>query len=191
MEIHLFREGYCGLSRVEGGLINVCLLIRREFLQSLSAPRWDEVCGEMRARSASLRERLPELVPAEEDVHAVAGLGFSPKEASRGSVLFLGDAAGMIAPLCGDGQAMALESAVRLADAIGGFPARMGDGDLAALARGWDAAWTGRFSRRLWLGKLLQSSLLRVPAAEASVRLASALPRLASALVRATRGGAP
>ena len=188
VEIHLFQDGYCGLSRVEGGLVNVCLLLEKRLLQSLAAPRWDEVRAMMRERSASLRERLPALVAAEEGFHAVAGLGFSPKETSRGNVFFVGDAAGMIAPLCGDGQAMALESAVLLAELIGGCPARMDAGDVAVLGKSWDKTWQGRFSKRLRLGRLLQSSLLWAPAAEAGVRLLSRIPRLGAALVRATRG---
>ena len=188
VEVHLFKDGYCGLSRVEGGLVNVCLLLEKRLLQSLAAPRWDEVCAAMRARSARLRERLTALAPAEDDFHAVAGLGFSPKGTSQGRVLFVGDAAGMIAPLCGDGQAMALESAVRLAESIGGCPACMDAAAVAALGQGWDKTWNNLFSKRLRRGRILQSSLLWAPAAEAAVRLISRFPRMGSALVRATRG---
>jgi len=190
VEVHLFDGGYCGLSRVEGGLVNVCVLLHRTLVKSLSSPRWDDVISAMRARSASLRERLAELEPAEDGVHAAAALGFSPKETSRGSVLFIGDAAGMIAPLCGDGQAMALESAVMLAGLIAALPARLDDGGLSALGRSWDDAWRGRFYKRLRRGRLLQSVLLCTPAGEAAVRLISGVPRLGEALVRATRGRA-
>ncbi|MEK7858604.1 MAG: FAD-dependent oxidoreductase [Elusimicrobiota bacterium] len=189
VEIHLFKDGYCGLSFVEGGLVNVCLLLEKSLLRSLSAPRWDEVCAAMRARSASLHERLAALVPAEEGFHAVAGLGFSPKGTSQGRVIFIGDAAGMIAPLCGDGQAMALESAVRLADSIAACPARLEAASIAKLCGGWDEAWEKLFSKRLRRGRILQAALVRAPAAEAAARLVSRLPRLGSALVRATRGG--
>ncbi|MEK7232375.1 MAG: NAD(P)/FAD-dependent oxidoreductase [Elusimicrobiota bacterium] len=187
VEIHLFEDGYCGLSRVEGGLVNVCLLVEKSFLKRLAAPSWDEVCSAMRARSASLRGRLSALVPAEDGFHAVAGLGFSPKETSLGRVIFVGDAAGMIAPLCGDGQAMALESAIHLAELIGGHPRRMDDSDIAALSKGWDEIWKSRFVKRLKRGRLLQSTLLWAPGGEAAVRLISRIPRLGSALVRATR----
>jgi len=187
VEIHLFDGGYCGLSHVEGGRVNVCVLLEKELLKSLAAPRWDDVSAAMRERSASLRERLAALTPDEEGFHAAAGLGFSPKETSRGSVIFIGDAAGMIAPLCGDGQAMALESAVMLAELMGALPARLGDEDIAALGRRWDEAWRDRFDERLRRGRLLQSALLWAPAGEAAVRLISGLPRLGEALVRATR----
>lgn len=181
VEIHLFEGGYCGFTFVEGGLVNVCLLIEKSLLRGLAAPRWDEVCEAMRARSPSLRGRLAALSPAEEGFHAVAGLAFSPKGTSRGRVLFAGDAAGMIVPLCGDGQAMALESAVMLAGLIA-------EGDIAALGGRWDEAWKARFAGRLRRGRLLQSSLLWAPGGEALVGLISVLPRLGSALVRATRG---
>lgn len=187
VEIHLFDGGYCGLSLVEGGLVNVCVLLRKGLLKSLAAPRWDEVSAAMRARSVSLRKRLPALAPAEDGFHAVAGLGFSAKESGRGGVLFIGDAAGMIAPLCGDGQAMALESAVLLAELVCAYSGRMGDEDIAALGRSWDDAWTRRFSKRMSRGSLLQSALLWAPLGETAVRLISGLPGLGSALVTATR----
>jgi flavin-dependent dehydrogenase len=190
VEIHLFDGGYCGLSHVEGGRVNVCVLLEEELLKSLAAPRWDDVSAAMRERSASLRERLAALTPDEEGFHAAAGLGFSPKETSRRGVLFTGDAAGMIAPLCGDGQAMALESAIMLSGLICALPARLGDEDIATLGRRWDEAWRGRFDERLRRGRLLQSVLLWAPAGETAVRLISGLPRLGEALVRATRGRA-
>lgn len=186
VEIHLFEGGYCGLSFVEGGLINACLLLDKSVMKSLAAPRWEEVREALRARSASLRDRLAALVPAEDGFHAVAGLAFSPKGTGAGRLLFVGDAAGMITPLCGDGQAMALESAVMLASAID--RRSLDDEDAAALGESWEAAWTLRFARRLRRGRVLQSSLLWAPAGEAAVRLVSRLPRIGSAVVRATRG---
>lgn len=191
VEIHLFDGGYCGLSQVEGGRVNVCVLLEKELLKSLAAPRWEGVCAAMRERSASLRERLAALTPDEDGFHAAAGLGFSPKETSRGGVLFTGDAAGMIAPLCGDGQAMALESAVMLSGLIAMLPARLGAEETAVLGRSWDEAWSGRFDERLRRGRLLQSALLWAPAGETAVRLISGIPRLGEAIVRATRGRAP
>lgn len=188
VEIHLFEGGYCGLSLVEGGLVNVCMLLNQGFLRGLAAPRWDEVCAALGALSASLRGRLEALRPVEPGFHSAAGLNFSPKETSRGAVIFIGDAAGMIAPLCGDGQAMALESAVLLADAIADLPKRMEDGDVAALIREWDISWKRRFAPRLARGRLLQSALLWAPAREAAVGLLRGIPRLGPALVRATRG---
>lgn len=188
VEMHLFRGGYCGLTFVEGGLVNVGLLLHKSLLRSLRAARWLEVRSAMRARSASLRERLAALVPAEDGFHTVAGLGFSPKGTSRGRTLFLGDAAGMIVPLCGDGQAMALESAVMLSDLLAEGPARLDEPDLSPLRRRWDASWRRRFAARMRRGRLLQAALLWAPGGEAAVRLTARLPRLGSALVKATRG---
>ena len=96
----------------------------------------------------------------------------------------------MIAPLCGDGQAMALESAVLLADAVKSLPRPVGEGDIAALSQEWDRTWRKRFADRLRLGRFLQFALLRAAAGETAVRLISRVPRLGTALVRATRSPA-
>ena len=86
----------------------------------------------------------------------------------------------MIAPLCGDGQAMALESAIMLAEL-------MTRENGARLPELWDDAWRRRFSTRLWLGGRLQGLLLRPRAAEAAVRLLRPWPALAGPVLALTR----
>jgi len=182
VEVHLFRGGYCGVSFVEGGAVNVCLLADRRWAGRLVSSRWSEVSRELSRSSPSLAGRLAGLVPCEEATHAAAELSFEAKETSSGRVLFIGDAAGMIAPMCGDGQAMALESAVLLAELVAGEdrPA-----ELRAL---WDAAWRERFASRLRLGRWLQRALLAPLAAEAAVAAVGCWPRLGRALMGGTRG---
>jgi len=176
VEIHLFDGGYCGVSVVDGGAVNICLLAEeRVFAAAGRAP-----LTRLARLSPSLRGRL-EALSANGDPLAAARLTFTAKEPSSGSILFIGDAAAMIAPLCGDGQAMALESAVLLAEL-------MARGDGADLPRLWDDLWRSRFAARLRIGHWLQTLLLRPAAAEAAVRVFGAWPALAAPLLTRTRG---
>lgn len=177
VEIHLFPGGYCGLNAVEGGAVNVCLLARDAWLSALPSTHWEAVADALKAASPSLRRRLEALRP-DGPASAVARVRLAAPE--RPATLTIGDAAGMIAPLCGDGQAMALESALLLAGLVDGRPR-------AELERAWADAWTRRFSPRLRTGRALQNLLLRPWAAEFAVGLVNLCPPAAGLLVRATR----
>ncbi|MDP3540906.1 MAG: FAD-dependent monooxygenase [Elusimicrobiota bacterium] len=180
VEIHLFDGGYCGVNIVDGGAVNVCLLAKeRVFAAAASSPRRDAI-SKLAHLSPSLRDRIEALRPDGEPL-AVAQLTFTAKEPSAGSILFIGDAVGMIAPLCGDGQAMALESAILLAEL-------MAHNDGENLPKIWDDVWRQRFASRLRAGRWLQALLMRPGAAEASIRLLKPLPFLAASLLAQTRG---
>ena len=177
VEVHLFPGGYCGLNAVEGGAVNVCLLAQGSWLASLESTRWDGVSQALAARSPSLRRRLEALIP-DGPPSAVARVSLPPPEAPHD--LAVGDAAGMIAPLCGDGQAMALESALLLADLIG----KTEPSDLNAA---WARRWSQRFSTRIRLGRGLQSLLLRPWGGELAVGVVGLLPQAARLLLDGTR----
>jgi flavin-dependent dehydrogenase len=188
VEVHTFDGGYCGLSHVEAGVVNVCMLVTESFLRGLSSTGWDDVCAALCRANPHLAKRLDALEPTEAAVHTVAGVPFSPKERVSGSVLFVGDAAGMIAPFCGDGQAMAFRSARLLTELILDFGARLTPAEHRALARRWERRWRKEFGLRMRLGRWLQPIFLRGTTANIAVRVARRLPVLTRRLVRATRG---
>jgi 2-polyprenyl-6-methoxyphenol hydroxylase-like FAD-dependent oxidoreductase len=101
---------YCGISRVSGDTVTVCALEQR------------------RNGDVSIRETLPALAranphfgrlvpPAVLDtlrtlpVYGTGNLFFGHREMVANGVLMVGDSAGMIAPLAGDGIGIAMEQA--------------------------------------------------------------------------------
>ena len=154
----------------------------------MPSSRWDDVCDALCRASPRLADRLGGLEPSEEAVHAVAGVPFSFKERASDSILFVGDAAGMIAPFCGDGQAMAVRSAMLLAELILDGPRCLSSEDRSALARRWERRWRREFGIRMRLGRWLQPLLLRGWTGNAAVALARRLPWLPRWIAHATRG---
>jgi flavin-dependent dehydrogenase len=189
VEVHAFGGGYCGLSAIETGAVNLCMLLEGRFLKRLASTRWEALADALRRANPSLARRLDELEPEEEAVQAVAQVSFRRKELRAGPILFLGDAAGMIAPVCGGGQAMALESALLLHELITSMPRAPSAGDIERLGLLWERRWRRAFGRRLRLGRLLQPLFLRTAAAEGAAALFKRLPGLAALAVRWTRGG--
>lgn len=192
VEMHVFDGGYCGLAPIETGAVNACLLLHRRFVAPLADAAWPTVLAAAGRANPALSARLQGLAPADDTVHAVAQVSLHFKDRGNALALFAGDAAGMIAPLAGDGQAMALGGAVRLADlvahALPGAGSRLDDDDRAHLAAAWNGAWRRAFGGRMRLALALQPVLLSARAAEPAARLVAATPGAAAWLARATRG---
>ncbi len=169
------RGGYVGVVPAEPGELNVCFLARRaEFRRAGSAPAYLE--EEARA-SGPWAARWQGMDPGGARWIAVSSMSFRRARPRSTSTMFAGDAAAMVAPLLGDGMAMALESGVLAGEAtlriLGGSPAERAGTEL-------ERAWSRRFRGRLLLGRALQSLLLRPRASEVAVRLLRGAPELGS-----------
>jgi len=188
VEVHTFDGGYCGMSFIEGREVNVCMLLDERFLKALPSPRWFQLREALGRIHPLLRRRFDALETSDETVHAVARVPCACKGTSAGAMLLVGDAAGMIPPFCGDGQAMALESALLLSDRIAKKTGQEISANFADLARCWDRDWRSRFGFRMKLAQALQQVLLRQRPAAIGLRIVKAVPGLAALLVGATRG---
>ena len=182
VEVHCFSGGYCGLALVEAGAVNACMLLDKRRL--VGKVDWLTVREEITKRNPALAARFAGLRDDGSEVQAVAQIPFVMKEQHRDGVFFVGDAAGMIAPVAGDGQAMAIDSAHLLAPILLTALTRSGDDG----TRQWQSAWRQRYRTRLRVGLALQTMLLREGVADHALRLASTFPALGRAFIAYTRG---
>jgi len=108
LELHLGDQAYVGLSRVEGGRVNVCGLFRRRPLSSAGAGL---ILAYLAAAGlADLAARLRAAAVDEDSLCAVAAVGFDRRVPCMGAMT-LGDACAMVPPFTGNGMAMAFQSA--------------------------------------------------------------------------------
>lgn len=185
IELHAFDGGYCGLSGVEGGRVNACLIARTAALRG-SGGSYDAMRAGVMATNRALASRLDRLRPAMERPVSIARVTFRAKPLFSNGVMMVGDTAGMIAPLCGDGMAMALTSAELAAPRAEDYLA--GRTTFAGLGAAYERAWRREFGVRLRLGRALQAGLFRPGVASAGLAVLAAAPALGRALVRLTRG---
>lgn len=185
VELHGFPGGYCGINRVEGGAVNVCLLVHeRGFREAGGAPR--EFVDWMRARN----ERLDAFFARARSLQpwmAIAGVPFDAKPAVEGDVLMAGDSAGLISPLAGNGQAMALQAGEMAARLLGPCLSGCGAAWAQGLPRHYARAWRLRFGYRMALGRRLQDLMLNPRGLDLGVRVLNALPGLGRYVVTRTR----
>lgn len=154
--LHNFRGGYCGISNVEGGKTNICYLVHRNKLKQ--AGNIGALEENMLFENPHLKKIFSEADFSFQKPEVINEISFETKEPVLNHILMIGDAAGMIAPLCGNGMAMAIHSAKILSDLI----IKHIKGNTFShhvLEREYTHAWEKTFSRRLWIGRHLQNNL--------------------------------
>lgn len=185
IELHAFEGGYCGVSHVEDGRVNVCWIAHERALRAAGGSPDAMLAGPLR-RNPHLADRLDRMARVTPRFEAVAQVSFRRKGVSHGGALMVGDTAAMITPFCGDGMAMALESATvaapLLIDHLGGSLSR------DALERRYAQVWRRRYALRLRLGRGLHEAFSRPRGADTLVRLGNALPAAARWFAAHTRG---
>ncbi len=184
VELHAFPGGYCGISAIEGGLINVCLLARLEmFRRADSIPAFNQwMQGQnhhLRRFFASAEQATPWL--------SISQIPFNDadKQPVENDILMAGDSAGMIAPLAGDGMSIALHSGLLAADVVTRY--LQGRINADALKRHYTAVWRQHFAGRIWLGRWLQASMFKPPLLSVGLKLMNAAPALGRYFVNHTR----
>ena len=82
-------------------------------------------------------------------------ISFKPKALIHEGILMVGDAAGMITPLAGNGMAMAIRSAAILSNVIRDNHTN-NSFDLQKIYSDYENHWNSYFKKRLWKGRQIQ-----------------------------------
>jgi flavin-dependent dehydrogenase len=185
IEIHAAPDGYCGVGPVEEDRLCVCWIGRTSALQaSGGAP--EAMLNDHLRRNPALDARMAALTRVSDRFAAVSQVPLMAKEQFVNDVCMVGDAAGMIAPLCGDGMAMALSAADLVSPLASDF--LTGRRSAADFRTAYQQAWNDQFRRRLRLGRWVHAAAFRPVATTALLTACRVLPPLARWLIRSTRG---
>lgn len=183
--LHNFAGGYGGLSRTETGAVNFCYLT--SYVSFQKEKDIDSFNANVVARNPFLNSFLKGARPLFEKPLTIAQVSFHSKKAVENHILMCGDTAGLIHPLCGNGMAMAIHSAKMAAELVDSF-VKNGCQNRAGLEKNYQKQWNDHFSKRLWMGRRLQSLLLN-PAVSALALSAMVMqPALLQKLIKSTHG---
>lgn len=186
VRLYLFDGGYVGLSPIEGGRANFCLLATTDAFRRAGQRIPAMLDAPIAANPALKRdlaggERLPE------SMCAVAPVDTELVPELLDPCLRLGDAVAMIPPLCGDGMAMAIRSAELAVPLLDN--ALAGRCTLDTARQAYAVAWQRSFAGPLRTGRRLQR-LLETPGLSGGLLgIGRLIPGLAQRLVLATRTG--
>lgn len=115
--LHNFHGGYCGISKIEDDKYCLCYLTSSENLkknqQSIAVME-----EKILKQNPELRKLLNSVVVLYKEPLTISQISFAKKTQIENHVLCVGDAAGMITPLCGNGMSMALHGSKIAAEII-------------------------------------------------------------------------
>lgn len=185
IELHLFDGGYAGLGAVEGGRLNLCMLVRVSALRACEGSP-DRLLRERLSANPILAEHLSG-APARGEWKSIGPLRFGAREPSLAGAILVGDAAGTIDPFSGEGMSNALAGAELAAPFALAAAAAGGLSDRAAAdyAGTWRRAF-GPVTRRV---RLLARLFEHPRAFAAALALGARFRGLVPPLVAATRTG--
>ncbi len=184
IELHNFRDGYAGLSRVEDGRTCMAYLTTAENLRHAGSIAALEAT--VLAANPALAARLQAAEFLLQPPLTISQVTFNRKAPVENHLLLLGDAAGTIAPLAGNGMSMGM----RAAHVLHGLLTEYYAGCLTrpSLETAYTRAWDTRFRLRILAGRTIQRFFGQPTLTSAFIRTLRAAPWAADALVRLTHG---
>jgi flavin-dependent dehydrogenase len=182
--LHNFRDGYAGISAIEEDKLCFCYLTTRANLKASGTIATME--AEVLAQNPHLADILRHAERLYAQPEVINEISFAPKQPVEQHVLMLGDAAGLITPLCGNGMAMALHGAALAAPLAEQF--LRGHLTRPALEATYAQAWRRTFGARLRVGRAVQRLFGEPVLSELVVGSLRHWPAAVRALMRQTHG---
>lgn len=183
--LHNFEGGYCGVSQVENGNLNVCFIANYENFQHYR--NIEAFQKEVMYKNPHLRTLFENSVPVFEQPLSISQISFSNKSTVEDHIIMCGDAAGMIHPLCGNGMAMAIHSAKIASELIIAYferkiPSR------EQLEQEYARRWNKEFKSRITTGRILQSFFGKDNLARVMMYGVTHIPGILPAIIKQTHG---
>ena len=182
--LHNFKGGYCGVSKVEDDLLNICYLTNFKSFKKFK--NIEEFQQKVVAQNPHLKNILENSKSVFEKPLTISQICFEKKENVEDHILMMGDTAGLIHPLCGNGMAMAIHSAKLTSDQTIDFLS--GKISRQDMEQNYSQNWNKNFNQRLWYGRILGSILEHSKLSEVLTNLITYLPFLLPIIIRKTHG---
>ena len=185
VSLHNFEGGYCGLSQIETGSVNACYLTSYASFQRFG--NIDEFQKNVLSKNKHLKHFFNQAVPRFEKPLTISQISFDQKRSVENHVFMLGDSAGLIHPLCGNGMAMAIHSAKLFSEGYVAFIS----GSIKSqkdLEHWYEQTWNDTFSKRLKTGRTIQKLLLNPTLTHVGLGVAKLFPSLIPKIIKQTHG---
>lgn len=184
VSLYNFPGGYAGAVQVEDGTVDIAYLTSSKQLRRYGGIAQME--EQLLFRNPAIRDLFTGSARIPRRPLAISNVSFLPKEQVVSGVLMLGDAAGMIPPLAGNGMAMAIHAAKIAAECSHEF--LRGDWERAEFEAQYERRWRQEFASRLFWGRRLHAFMGRPLVSEWAVRALRALPVLLPPIIKRTHG---
>ena len=183
--LHNFNQGYCGISKVEGDKYCLCYMTTSANMKAAGG-QIQQLERDVLSKNKYLESLLHNSKKLESFPVTISQISFQSKTKIEDHILMLGDAAGMIAPLCGNGMSIALHTA-KLASGVSDLYLS-GKISTDQMANMYKTNWNKQFATRLTVGRTIQSFFGGTLLTNMFISGLKLFPFMASPIIRATHG---
>ncbi len=183
--LHNFKDGYCGISKIEDENYCLCYLTKANNLKA-SNNSIQEMQQNILFQNPVLKKIFASSDFLFQTPVTISQISFSKKSLVENGALMLGDAAGMITPLCGNGMSMALHSSKMATSAIKDFLS--GSCSKRQMEETYRRQWKKEFESRMHTGRILQGFFGSPLRSNLFVSAFKAMPFLSQSIIKKTHG---
>ncbi|MBG9377571.1 NAD(P)/FAD-dependent oxidoreductase [Panacibacter sp. DH6] len=185
--LHNFSNGYCGISTIEDGKCCLCYLTTAGNLKQ-HGNSIKQMEQQVLWQNPLLQHIFTKATFLYQEPLVISQVSFNKKEQVENNVLMIGDAAGLITPLCGNGMSMAMHASKLAFDNINRF--LHGSISRKEMEDHYTKQWQQQFSRRLGMGRFVQSIFGNNTATSLFLTTMNHTPWLARKIISTTHGNA-
>ena len=178
--LHSFQGGYCGMSKIEDDMSCLCYLIEAKLIKDhggISAVEQAVLWKNPRLKTIWAQAEFLYDKPL-----TTSNIQFRKKALYDSNFLYVGDAAGAISPLSGNGMSIALHGSKLLAQTILNHPEKIRDE--------YSMQWRSTFGSRIRGARFLNSIMLNPTSHHWVLKGLNSLPPLKQRIVRKMQGNA-
>ena len=183
--LHNFEGGYCGVSKVENDIINLCYITDFETFKKYKDI--NEFQEKVVFQNTFLKTVFKNSIAQFEFPLTIGQISFQKKQPVENHIIMCGDTAGMIHPLCGNGMSMAIRSAQIASSLIieylnGNIQSRI------ELENAYSKSWNTTFKNRLKAGHFAASLFRMKHFSEILLLGLKSFPALLPKIIKRTHG---
>jgi flavin-dependent dehydrogenase len=183
--LHNFENGYCGLSKIEDDKYCLCYLTTAQNLKD-NYNSIKKMERNVLYKNPFLKKIFSESKFLSEEPVTVSQISFDKKTQIEDHVLMMGDAAGMITPLCGNGMSIAFHSAKIAFENIHLFLGKKITREEMEII--YSLEWQKQFGKRLRNGRMIQRLFGKEKLTNLFVTSIKPFPFMIHKLIKATHG---
>ena len=187
ISMHNFKDGYCGVCRLEEDWVSVCYLSHTNNLRS-SGNSIQQMQEQILYKNKAIKRLFEQAEFLYEKPIAVSNIEFKKKRLIHDNVIYVGDAAGLITPLCGNGMSMSLHGSAILAPLISQYLRK--HISESELFNAYADSWNKKFKRRMAAGRSIQQVFRHERTADLGLKLLNCFPAVNQRLLSLTHGAA-
>jgi menaquinone-9 beta-reductase len=183
--LHNFKDGYCGISKIENDKYCLCYLTTAQNLKA-NHNSIKEMEKNVLYQNPFLKKIFLESEFLFSEPVTISQISFDKKTQVENHILMLGDAAGMITPLCGNGMSMAFHSAKI---AFKNISLYLSKNILRnEMEQKYSREWETQFSKRLRNGRMIQKLFGKIWLTNVFIKTIKHFPFIVDRMIKSTHG---